>query len=353
LFTASLTPACASSHSAVVAPVADAPSARPRPSARPVEPHWEDLFARPPELLVVIRPRSLREDRVYGPLFRHAVRLARERSKIVAATRLADSLEDADEVVLGVTTVDTGAEELVLVENGVRADVDPARLVDDDGALLWGPGPSGPIRELVAERSHAAALGKTGGLEAVPEDVSLFELPGRTWVIASGAARDRARDVFVHPLGRPRPAYDDQALAFVRMDGAALVSHVNQLRGGPFSPVGQGLVSALLSLPPGADHAVVVTLEYSNDDSAMGAESVLRDSFGALGRSGKPAYSWLGEAKVERTRRSVVARAPLPAALTDALLSASPSRADAPPRASTQASGGAGAARAGETIRAR
>jgi hypothetical protein len=114
---------------------------------------------------------------------------------------------------------------------------------------------------------------------------------------------------------------DEQALALVRIDGASLVANVAQLRGpGALSALGQGLHSALLSLPPGADHALRVTLEYASDAEGANAESVLRDTFGALGRSGKPALAWLGVAKVERDGRSVRVAAPLPDALTDALL---------------------------------
>lgn len=291
-------------------------------AAEAQEPRWQDVFLDVTELFVVVRPKALREDRIYGPLLRRAIRLAREQSKVVAATRMAESVEDAEEVVLGLSDAAGRAPEAVLVENGVRSDVDPAKLVDENGGLFWTPGPSGPIRELVHDAARKDA--------SDDPDASLFELPGRTWVIASGPARDRARDVFAHPLNRPLPAYsaaDDRALAFLRIDGATLVSRVKPLRGsGALAAVGHKLVSAVLSLPPGAEHSLRVVLDYADEDAAFAAESVLRDTISALGRTASPTLAWLGNAKVERTQSSVLATAPLPPQLIDGLLSPVPNR---------------------------
>jgi hypothetical protein len=284
---------------------------QPRPAARgitaPLEARWEDAFVTTPEFLAVVRPKSLREDRIYGGLFRKAIQLARERSKVVTATRMVESVEEAEEVVLGLSEPAGRPAEMLLVERGVRSDVDPAKLVDEQGRLVWGPGPSGLVRELMT----------VGGGE---DDASLFELPGRTWVIASGPARDRARDVFTHPVNRSAPVYDPQALAFVRIDGPALVAHVKQLQGGRLSAVGHNLVSALLSLPPGAEHTVRAVLDYSDEDAALGAEAILREAFAALGRTKEPALMWLGTATVQRTSHTVTMAAPLPPQLIDALL---------------------------------
>jgi hypothetical protein len=323
-----LTTSCASSRTATVAPVGDprAPSEpvlAPRASGESEEPHWQDVFHDVPELFFVIRPKALREDRIYGPLLRRAIRLAREQSKVVAATRMAESVEDAEEVVLGLSHAAGRAAEAILVENGVRTDIDPAKLVDDDGGLFWTLGPSGAIRELV----HG------GPPKRDPEqdpDASLFELPGRTWVIATGPARDRARDVFARPLNRPLSAYtavDDRALAFLRIDGATLVSRVQPLHGrGPLSTVGDKLVSAVLSLPPGAEHSLRAVLAYADDDAALAAESVLRETFSALGRMSTAKLAWLGNASLTRAGTSVIATAPLPPQLIDGLLGAAPNR---------------------------
>ncbi len=190
-----------------------------------------------------------------------------------------------------------------------------------------GAGAAGP-----ASRARARASPAGAREEGDDPDASLFELPGtHVGHRLGGPARDRARDAFAHPSSRPAAAlaFANQALAFVRVDGASLVSHVQQLRGhGALSIVGSKLASALLSLPPGAEHSLRVVLDYADEDAALAAEGVLREVFSALGRIGKksqPTLAWLGNAKVERTGRSVVATAPLPPELIDALLSASSS----------------------------
>ena len=285
------------------------------------EPHWQDVFETVPELLVMVRAKAAREDRVYGPLLRRALQLARERSKAVAPTRTLEAMSDAEELVMGMRPdpVDSRGErpELVLVALGVRTDIDPGTLTDDEGQTLWGPGPTGPVRELVRERDeHGHAIG-----------ASLFELPGRTWVIAEGDARGRARDAFAHPLNRPAIDLDPRALAVVRIDGPSLVNRVRALQDlGGLASVGRHLRAMTLVLPPGADPSVRATLAYDDDDSAALAKVALDELVGAASRSGKRTsltwLAWLSGAQVERLPRSVAVSAPLPPQLVDGLLKA-------------------------------
>jgi hypothetical protein len=283
-------------------------------SAAYAEPHWQDVFETMPELLVVVRARAAREDRVYGPLLRRAIELAREQSRAVASARALDAMSDAEELVMGQrpeTSDHPG--ELVLVARGVRADVDPAKLVDDEGHPLWAPGPAGAVRELVRETDE----------HGHPVGASLFELPGRTWIVAQGDARARAREVFAHPFNRPALALDPQALAVVRIDGPSLVGRVQALQDlGGLAAVGRHLRSVTLALPPGAEHVLRATLAYADDDSAGASEVTARTAIGALARSKKPGLEWLGSAQVEHGVKSVVLTAPLPAHLVDALLHA-------------------------------
>jgi hypothetical protein len=289
------------------------------------EPRWQDVIDTTPELLVVVRPKALREDRVYGPLLRRAVDAARLRSKVVAATQTLETIEDAEEVVIGARP-DTRerAGEFLFVERGVRADVDPGKLVDDGGQPLWTPGPSGPTRELVRERDeHGATV-----------DASLFELPGRTWVVVTGAARARARDAFAHPVQRPPFQLDASALALVRIDGPSLVARVRGLQDlGAFAAVGRRLRSVMLVLPPGGEGAVKATLAYSDEDAAALAEVTLRQVVAAVGRTKTERMAWLGAAKVERPDTRVVVTAPLPPQLVAGLLNAgsAPVELDVPP----------------------
>jgi hypothetical protein len=286
------------------------------------------VFVHVPDLLAVIRPRAIKEDRVYGPLLRRAIAMAREQSKVVTATRMAESLEDAEEVIFGGSEPGDGPHDAVLVASGVRADIDPAALVDDDGHPLWTIGPAGSLRELV--REPPATSNEPGA--------SLFELPGRTWTVAMGPARDRAREAFTHPTHRVFSAYsagDARDLAFVRADGPALVSHVKQLHGvGMLSPLGQSLKFAVASLPIG-EHALHLTLTYEDVDSASTAESLLHLTFSALGHTGSRSISWLGSAKVERKGAVVSAAAELPEEVLAGLLSAG--GGGAPPNRSTVA----------------
>jgi hypothetical protein len=288
----------------------------PPPRAVPAhaEAHWEDLFDTMPELLVVVRPRALRQDKVYGPLLSRAIELAREQSPVVAATRALDAMEDAETVIVGVRS-DTPERpgELVLVERGVRADIDPEKLVDADGRALWTPGPQGSVRELVRDRDeHGHAL-----------DASLFELPGRTWVVASGDARTRARDAFAHPIGRPAMALDPDALFVVRVDGASLVAHFKILQDlGSLAAVGRKLQSLTLLLPPGNETVLKATFAYGTEDAAAFAEVTLREAAAQLGHDKRVNYGWLASAKVERPDKRVVVTTPLPPQLVDGLLHA-------------------------------
>jgi hypothetical protein len=297
--------------------VAACGSKAPPPPAAAIaaEPHWQDVFDTTPELLVVVRPKALTGDRIYGALLRRAIATAREKSSVVAATRFADAVEDADEVVVGFRP-DTPdhAGEIVLIARGVRADVDPAKLVDSEGHGLWTPGPSGAARELVCEQdAHGHPLG-----------ASLFELPGRTWVIATGAARQRARDAFAHPFARPPMDLDPSALAIVRIDGPSLVARVAFLQEyGSFAAAGRHLKSVTFSLPPGGEGSVKGTLAYADEDAAALAEVSIREHVDAVARLQKPeSLTWLGSAKVERPDTRVVMTAPLPPKIVDALLSA-------------------------------
>jgi hypothetical protein len=314
--------------------------AAPRPSTegRYAEPHWQDVFEATPELLVVVRPTDLRRDKVYGPLLRRAIDLARQHSRVVAETRALDAMEDAAEVIIGMRPREPGsaddgaASEVVVVVRGVRADVDPGRLVDSDGHALWTAGPSGRVRELVRTPDRSAVADPTAPSAPALNDsgvASLFELPGRTWVIASGEARARARDAFAHPLGRPAIQLDPNALAIARIDGPALVRRIPALQThGALAAVGHKLDSLTLELATGPAmpargvRQVVATLSYLEEDAAALAEIRVREAFEALVRKRKELFAWLSTAKVDRPGKRVLVTAPLPPELVDGLLQA-------------------------------
>ncbi len=295
----------------------------PRPPPDPyAEAHWQDVFESTPELLVVVRAKAARDDRVYGPLLRTVLALARDESKAAGETRAIDAMADAEELVVGLRPDGPdGPGERVLVARGVRADLDPGKLVDTDGHPLWAPGPPGRVRELVLER----------------EGASLFELPGRTWVMAEGDARARAREAFAHPMNRPPPKLDPDALALVRIDGPSLVARVRVLQDlGALAAIGHHLRAVTFVLPPGAEHAVRATLAYAGDDDAALAEVAASELVRRSAHAGdRPRWlPLLGSATVTRAPRAVVLSAPLPAGLIEQLLrgpSAPPEAALPPP----------------------
>jgi hypothetical protein len=287
-------------------------------AAAPVlEARWQDGFDDGADVVAVVRPSRLKRDKVYGPLLRRVIQLGRERSGVLSATPL-EAIEDADELVVGLRSSkdpDDPNVDVALAIVGVRADIDPAGLVDATGHALWAPGPSGEVREFVRERDD----------RGLPLAASLFELPGRTWVIVSGEARQRAREAFAHPLGKPPIDLDPDALAVARVDGPSLVARVHALQDlGTHAAIGRKLRALILRLPPGSTGALEFVLLYADEDAAAFAEVTAREAVAAIGRKKPEGLTWLASAAVDRTDRRVVVKLPLPTALLEGLPKASP-----------------------------
>ncbi len=286
-----------------------------------LEPHWQDALPVAPKLLLFLRPKALRADKVYGPMLRQALQLARER-RVTSGSLVLEAIEDADEAVaeLGdwsTTEAPSGSRELVFVLRGTRADLDPARLVGPEGDLLWSAGPSGRVRELVHERDQ----------DGTPNPASLFELADRTWVVASGAARDRARDAFAHPFQRSVPPFAPDALATIAIDGPSFVAKVPFLQAsGPLASLGRGLRSVELDLlepmpPSGATgppadpispRQIRALLSYVDGQAAVQAGSAMGEILQVVSRVKPAALSWLVADHVEVVRQSVVIVEPVP-----------------------------------------
>jgi hypothetical protein len=202
------------------------------------------------------------------------------------------------------------AGDVVLVARGVRADLDPGKLVDADGRPLWDPGPGGRVRELVLRR----------GPNDTDPGASLFELPGRTWVVAQGDARAHARDAFAHPLNRPAIDLERDALAIARLDGPSLVQRWRLLQEtGRLSAAGRHLTALTLVLLPGENRTVRATLSYADEDAAALAGVAIPEAFRDLARTKPDLFGWLGSATVERPDKRVIISAPLPLRLIDGL----------------------------------
>ena len=287
-------------------------SSSPRPTAVTLDrlaPHWEDAFERTPEILVFARPQALRRDAVYGPLVKMLSALAAARAPAGVGARSADAFESADEVVVGLCAAD----EMVVVIRGVRPDLDPERLTDPAGLPLWS-----------AARDHARTPELVHDRGDAPVS-SLFVLPQRTWVLASGAARGRVREAFASPLGRSAPPHDDRALIALRLDGPSLVRSVPRLdaREGLLAPIGRDLRVVTLVLGP-AKEGVVATFAYADVAAATASEATLRRVVDVLARERSGRTAWLGSAKIGREGRDVRAHVDLPASLLQGLPNATP-----------------------------
>jgi hypothetical protein len=353
--------------SATVLAACTTPGAPAPAPARSTELRWQTLFSPAPDLLIVLRPQAVRRDEAYGPMIRRAIELAREHSRLVAETGALQAMEDAEEVIIGAREVrvretdETGEldetheprearesreTDFVVVVRGVSADVDPANVVGETGHPLWVPGPNGPaagVRELV--RAPPAPTDEGGGSEGAGDEsskASLFELPGRTWVIATGLARARARDAFSRSAPGPRvdvDADDDGALAMVRLSGPALVARVRALRPPALlAPLGHGLSAVTVLLPRTRDRGdaeIRASFAYEDERAVAPAEATAREALNALNAlraprkdseasgesrksegkstSGRDAtdYGWLWPAAVRSSRCCVLLTVPL------------------------------------------
>jgi hypothetical protein len=277
----------------------------------PTTPRWEDAFDRIPPLLAVVHPQALKRDAIYGPLFARLSMLAATRNPAVAATRSLEAFESCDEIIVAMD--DDGGS---VVLRGVRADFDPAKIVDGAGALVWRAQATPGAR--VPEYTH----------EERGTTASLFVLPERTWFIAVGDGRATAREAFAHPSGRPALTYDRDALVAVRVRGPALLAHMKPLRAhGALEAVGAHLEWLTLALAPGKDEPLRVSLVYADEDSAARAEITARHAIDVLRDRQVTRFQWLFDAKIARNDpKVVVMRAPLPPPLVAALTHANDPR---------------------------
>lgn len=264
----------------------------------------EDAVADDTEMVVVLRPRALFRDRVYGPLLRKAAEMASLRVGVsaVGATALV-AFERSEEIVVATRK---GGLDAVVGLRGAPADVDPSHLVDDRGASLWTL--RGEVRPGVVE--FAA--------EPPPSRASLFELNERTWVIAAGDAVLRARAAFSKPRSVTRALVTEgDELGRMFLPGSSLRSFDPRLRDGALSPIGKQLDRATVSLLPGAEGLMVVDLSYGAPKDAAGAEACAREVVDAFRRrllssDSADGWTWVAAATIERREQQVSIRVPLP-----------------------------------------
>lgn len=287
---------------------------RPPPAAprRAATPQWQDAFDGTPELLVVVRPQAIKRDGVYGNLFGAALRGALARAPL-SGTSLLEAVEASEEVVVAIHKDESGGEDAAFVLRGVAASLDPGKLVDANGRSAM---------RLLEQRGAVAEY-----VPAVPgpgaRDLSLFVLPDRTWVAATGGARTRGRQAFATPTGRPAPKLDDKALAVARF-GPELVARPRTEKSPILGPLTRKLSSATLLLDP-ARAGVRLVLAYADDDATAYAEMQVKRIADGLAQSNPKRFGWLAEAKIARGVNAVTVSLPVPPRLLEELPGASPS----------------------------
>ena len=266
---------------------------------------WQDVFEREPDVLVVVRPQAIKRDRVYGRFFDLAMTQAQARGFLAGPTMI-EATRGADEIVVG---LDQG-NDAVFVLRGVPASLDPQKLTDATGK---------PLFRLVSDKSAVAEYQANDVQDA--ERGTLFVLPDRTWVAATPPARERSRQAFATPFGRPEPRIDGRALAAARF-GPEFVQRSRYQRSPVFGPLTKKLESVTLALRPESEGLLVAFL-YENDDASAWAEAhakrVLEQLANARTDVEGPRLGWLKDAKLDREGNTLHLRLPIPPRLLEEL----------------------------------
>lgn len=296
---------------------------RPRVAAprRAIEPSWEALFAPMPELCIVLRPRAIARDPVYGTFFKNLLRLARAESRLGDDVALR-ATEEAEEIVVGLGGARTDPRnDAVAVLRGVPADLDPERITDARGE---------PLLRRIDGPSLAREYDVVRSVDVSPDDVSasVFVLQDRTWVVALGRARTRAHELFASPRRARKPDLEPDALAALRIDAATFVRRHRLDESATFGPIARKVVDGTVALDPAKAGARIV-LRYEDDAASASAESYARALLAELtkhasnGEADAQRFRWLEGARIAREKQSLIVRFDLPARLLDELPRAS------------------------------
>lgn len=285
----------------------------PEPKPAKVEgAQWQDAFDLVPEVYVVVRPQAIKRDPIYGPFWKTVLRVASARSSL-AGSYAVEVADGADEIIVGVGSSGAvgAAQDAMVVFRGVPASFDPRKMTDDRGQYVFDEGARGKVPEYVRRDKDAK--------------LSLFVLPDRTWVTALGAARDRARNAYAAPFGRPVPKVEERALAAVRLDAPALL--VPRLRRSPaLGPLVKKLSSLTLALLP-AKEGLEASLGYEDDDAAAWGEAHAQRLAKELGSADGPRLGrleFVKTARISRVGNTVRLRFDVPARLLEELPNARP-----------------------------
>jgi len=244
------------------------------------EVQWQSVWGETPALLFVVRPQAIMRDGVYGSLFKSVLRVASAKSEMTGVTAL-EAAGGCEEIVVGLGQGNAAfVDDAAIVLRGVPANLDPEKMADQVGRPLFRL-VRDSVLDAVPDQGGFQELERVDGAATQhgPSSASLFVLPDRTWVVATGLARERARRAFAAPanrvgragrVGPTIPTIDSSALAVVRVD-RAMLSRPRLERSPAFGPLIRRLSSASLALLSGKG-GLVATLTYQSEADAQRAE---------------------------------------------------------------------------------
>jgi hypothetical protein len=279
----------------------DAPP--PPPPKKNDIPQWADVFEGTPDVFAVVRPKQLKGDAVYGNFWKSLLRVASARGFTRGQT-MVEAFEGSDEVIIGLNKG-----EAALVLRGVPANLDPAKVNDASGQPLF--------RAVSNDRAKVQEFELND--RRLEQPSAVFVLPDRTWVGTLGETRNRARQVFAHPVNKPKPEGDNQALAFIRFGGP--VAHMLD-RHPTYGVFAKKLNNVTFSLKPGKS-GLVIALAYDEADATAYGEMQGKRWVAEMAQKDQQRFGWLKDAKVQYEGNVVFIRAPVPPRLLEELPNAS------------------------------
>ena len=291
---AAMTPSCASLRH--TSPPSDTPLTR--------------TLAADADLRVIVHPRYLRRDPVYGALARHIIDAVRARNSLFDSVRLIDAFESADAVQLSVSDA-SDASDVIVVLFGVRADIDPARITTGEGTK-WSRGPRGDVTTYEPVRGSPYRL---------------YVLPGRTWVVGNAATLDaRIEPLRGVELVVPADEGCDGSLACILLGGPQALGML-QRRAPRLTNALDRVIVALRERNEG----LRIRLEYRTASNASAAARLLEHTADLLAdkarRGGEDLdvlanLAWLGTAKIDRIDAHVQLDVRLPPKMLETIKSA-------------------------------
>jgi hypothetical protein len=261
------------------------------------------------DLVVALSPTRLMRDPSYGPIFQRASRLAAAKSPgtQIHGTTL-EALEQSDAIVVGVK--DGTDLDAVIIVAGVPSGFDAMRLVDGEGHALWKPSHEPSIAGVI-EMERASPVATSIATEA---PAAFFVLPGRTWILATGPARERVRDALVRSAPAAPFVAERHELVTVAL-GRDVLDRVRRRVGPGLAPIAAGLLRVEATFGDGEQGQVGAVFFYDDARRATSAAERGEDVIRLLADKLSPHLEFLRAGSLTKADRTVRLTARLPAGL--------------------------------------